>query len=321
MKKLNCFTAIREAIYEEMKRDKSVIMMGNNIRLSVFGTSAGLVDEFGPDRVLDTPLSEEGFTGAGVGAALAGMRPIVDLAMSSFMYVAMDQIVNQAAKATYTYGGQFKLPMVMRASMTYNGSNAAQHSERPYAIFMNFPGLKIIVPSNARDMYGLFRAAIRDDDPVLSFEDRCITSATMEVEDDLVLPLGKGNVVRRGKDVTVVGIANCVNMAVGVAGQLEKEGIDVEIIDPRSLVPMDKGMILESVKKTGRLVIAEVAHKKCGAGAEISAMVCEEAFGSLKAPIQRVATDDVPVPFSKALEPQVYPTPEKIIAAIKKTLV
>ena len=319
MRKLNCFTAIREAMYEEMKRDESVFLMGEDVRLSVFGTSNGLLDEFGPDRVYDTPLSEAGFIGAGVGAAMVGMRPVVDNSMGSFMYVAMDQIVSMAAKTTYTYGGQYKVPLVIRASMPYNVSNAAQHSDRPYPMFMNVPGLKIVIPSNAHDMYGLLRTSIRDDDPVIIFEDRRISTAAQDVPEDLLIPLGVGNVVKEGRDITVVGIGNCVNLALEAAETLAKDGIDIEVIDPRTLVPLDKDLIISSVKKTGRLVVAETANKTCGAAAEIAAIICEEAFSSLKGPILRVTTDDVPVPFSKTLEPQIYPSTEKIIAAVKGT--
>jgi len=323
MRKLNYLSAIREAMYEEMKRDDSIILMGEDVRMSVFGASYGLFEEFGADRVYDTPLSEGGFVGTGIGAAMVGMRPVVDMAMTSFMFVAMDQFVSMMSKSVYTYGGQFKIPILVRAGMIYNVSNAAQHSDRPYPMFMNVPGLRIIVPSNALDMYGMIKTAIRNDDPVLCFEDCNIGAARMDIpeaEDDYTVALGSAKIVREGKDVTIIAIAGCVKLAVQAAASLKKNSIDAEILDPRTLVPLDSKTIINSVKKTGKAVIVDPAHKTCSAASEIAAILAQEAFYDLKAPVQVLACADVPVPFSRPLEDQLYPTVEKIIAAVNEII-
>jgi pyruvate dehydrogenase E1 component beta subunit len=321
MREITYLQAIYEAQYEEMKRDSRVYIMGEDIRSSVFGTTKGMVEEFGEERVRNTPLSEAGFAGVGIGSAMVGMRPIVDFSACSFMYVAMDQLVSMAAKCTYMYGGQAKVPILFRAGVMYNISNAAQHSDRSYPMFMNVPGLKIITPSTPYDVKGMIKTAVRDDDPVICFEDGTLWSAKGPVpEEEYTIPLGKADVKREGSNVTVVAIAGGVPLALGAADELAKEGISVEVVDPRTLVPLDKATILESVKKTGHLVIVDRAHKNCSAASEISAIVAEEGFWSLQAPIQRVTTDDIQVPFSPALEPQIFPSKEKIIAAVRMTL-
>jgi len=313
--------AINEAIIEEMRRDESVIMMGEDIRRAVYGATAGLLDEFGEKRVMDTPLSESGFFGAAVGAAVVGMRPIVET-LSSFFWVGMDQIVSQAAKMRYMFGGQAKIPVVFRATMFYGGGAAAHHSDRNYSMFMNVPGLKIVVPSSPADMKGLLKTAIRDDDPCLVFEDGTLFGARGEVpEGELLIPFGEANMLRQGTDCTVVAIAGSVHQALGAAEELEVEGVSVEVVDPRTLVPLDKATILESVAKTGRLVIADLAHRVCSAASEISAVVAEEGFWSLQAPIGRVTAEQVNIPYTPALEKLVYPTKEKIVAAVRRTLV
>jgi len=312
--------AINEAITEEMRRDESVIMMGEDIRRAIYGATAGLLDEFGEKRVMDTPLSESGFFGAAVGAAVVGMRPIVET-LSSFFWVGMDQIVSQAAKMRYMFGGQAKIPVVFRATMYYGAGAAAHHSDRNYSMFMNVPGLKIVAPSSPADMKGLLKTAVRDDDPCLVFEDGTLFGARGEVpEGDLPVPFGEANVVRRGTDCTVVAIAGSVQQALDAAEELEVEGVSTEVIDPRTLVPLDKAAILESVAGTGRLVIADPAHRVCSAASEISAVVAEEGFWSLQAPIGRVTAEQVNIPYTPALEKLVYPTKEKIVAAVKGTL-
>jgi len=310
-------SAIRDALYSEMERDENVFLMGEDVVRSMFGTSAGLVEAFGIERVRDTPLSEAAFVGAAVGAAMTGMRPVVEMSLTSFMYVAMDQFISMAAKTTYTYGGQFKVPVVFMATMTYGVNNAAQHSDRPFPMFMNVPGFKILVPTNPADTYGLLRSAIRDDDPVLIFTDGTTGFQKVEVDEDLLVPIGKAAVVREGTDVTIVGVSGGVVYALAAAEELEKEGISAEVIDPRTLVPLDKKCILDSVEKTGRLVAVDIAHKTCSAASEISSIVAQDAFHALKGPIQVVATDDVPVPFSPSLEMQIFPSPEKVVAAVK----
>jgi pyruvate/2-oxoglutarate/acetoin dehydrogenase E1 component len=321
MRQISFLQAIHEAQAEEMRRDPRVFIMGEDLRTNVFGTAAGFVEEFGPERVLNTPLSEGGFTGAAAGAAMVGMRPIVDFTIAPFMYVAMDQIVSIVAKSTYLYGGQAKVPVVLRANMIYGNSAAAQHSDRPYPMFMGVPGLKIIVPSNPYDMKGLLKSAVRDDDPVLCFEDGKLWGAKCEVpEKEYLVPLGKADIKRAGSDVTVVAIGAMVPQALEAARQLEAENISVEVVDPRSLVPLDREAILQSVKKTGRLVAVDVAHRTCSAASEIAAIVAEEAFWDLKGPVMRVTTPDNHLPFSSAMEKGLLPNKDKIVDAIRRTL-
>jgi acetoin:2,6-dichlorophenolindophenol oxidoreductase subunit beta len=321
MRQISFLQAIHEAQAEEMRRDPRVFIMGEDLRTNVFGTAAGFVEEFGPERVLNTPLSEGGFTGAAAGAAMVGMRPIVDFTIAPFMYVAMDQIVSIVAKSTYLYGGQAKVPVVLRANMIYGNSAAAQHSDRPYPMFMGVPGLKIIVPSNPYDMKGLLKSAVRDDDPVLCFEDGKLWGAKCEVpEEEYVVPLGKADIKRAGSDVTVVAIGAMVPQALEAARQLEAENVSVEVVDPRSLVPLDREAILQSVKKTGRLVAVDVAHRTCSAASEIAAIVAEEAFWDLKGPVMRVTTPDNHLPFSSAMEKGLLPNKDKIVEAIRRTL-
>ena len=320
MRKLTYLNAIYEAQREEMQRDANVFVIGQDIESSVYGTSRGFVEEFGWERVRNVPLSENGFVGAAAGAAMAGMRPIVDMTMASFLYVAMDQIVSIIAKSTYMYGGQAKVPMVIRAAMFYGGSNAAQHSDRPYSTFMTIPGLKIIAPSNPYDMKGLLKTAVRDNNPVLCFEDSTLWASKGEVpEEEYFIPLGQAAVKREGSDVTVVAITGSVPHALRAAEELAADGISVEVIDPRSLVPLDKETILASVEKTGRLVVVDPGHRTCGVAGEIAAILAEEGFGSLKSPIIRVTTPDVHIPFSPPLEQQMYPTSEKIADAVRRT--
>ena len=318
--------AINEALQEEMERDESVFIMGEDIKRSIYGATMGLLEEFGEKRVLDTPLSENAFFGAAVGAAAVGMRPVVET-LTSFMWVAMDQLVSQAAKMRYMFGGQVNLPVVYRATMYYGGGSAAHHSDRSYPMFMNMPGLKIVAPSNSADMKGLMKTAIRDDDVVIMFEDGTLFGNRGDVpanEDlpngELLIPFGQANTIREGTDVTVVAIAGSVPHAIAAADELEADGISVEVIDPRTLVPLDKGAILESVERTGRLVIADPAHKVCSAASEIASIVAEEGFWSLQAPIVKVASEQVHIPYSPVLEKLVYPTKEKIVTAVKGTL-
>ena len=318
--------AITEATVEEMRRDESVFLMGEDIRASVYGASAGLVDEFGENRVLDTPLSENGFFGAAIGASLVGMRPIVET-VTSFMWVGMDQLISQAAKMRYMFGGQAKLPVTFRARMFYARGASAHHSDRNYPLFMNTPGLKIIAPTSPADVKGLLKTAIRDDDPCIIFEDGIAAGSRGEVPDnedlpggELLIPFGVANVVRTGTDCTVVGIAGGVAHAMKAAQVLESEGISIEVIDPRTLVPLDKQTILDSVEKTGRLVVVDPAHKVCSAASEIASIVAQEGFWSLQAPIMKVASEQVNVPFSPALEPLVYPTPERVVEAVHEAL-
>lgn len=313
--------AIRDAQREEMRRDDRVFIMGEDVAWNMLGSTEGFVEEFGADRVRNTPITEAAFTGAAAGAAMVGMRPIVDLMLTSFMYCAMDQIISIISKSTYLYGGQASLPLTIRASMFYGGSNAAQHSDRPLAPFMASPGLKIIAPSSPYDAKGLLKAAIRKDNPVISFEDGTLWTMTGDVPDeDYIVPLGQADVKREGSEVTVVAISGAVRAALAAAGQLASEGISVEVVDPRSLVPMDYATILSSVAKTGRLVVADPSHRTCSPAAEIAATVAEDGFWSLQAPIVRVTTPDTHIPFSPPLEAQLYPGPDRIAEAVRQTL-
>lgn len=320
MPRITFLEAIMQAQKEEMERDARVFLMGEDVRCNVFGTTTGFVEQFGEERVRDTPISENGFIGAAGGAAMVGMRPIVDATISSFLFPAMDQICSIITKSRYIYGGQARLPLVLRSCLFYGNSNAAQHSDRPYPMFMNMPGLKIIAPSNARDMKGLMKAAIRDDDPVLSFEDSTCWMAKAEVPDDadFTIPLGQGEVKREGSDVTVIGVAGAVNTALRAAEQLEKEGISAEVVDPRTLVPLDRDLIVASVRKTGRAICVDPAHMTCSAASEIAATIAERAFDALRGPVLRVTTPDTHLPFSPHIEKPLYPSVERIVDAARR---
>ena len=310
--------ALNQAIKEEMRRDESVYIMGESLRGGIYGGTGGLSQEF-DERVIDTPLSENGFMGAAVGSAAVGMRPIVQ-SLSSFLWVAMDQLVSQAAKMRYMFGGQVNLPIVYRCGMNYGNNIAAHHTDRPYPMYMNMPGLKIVIPTSPADAKGLLKTAVRDNDPVMFFEDNNLTGVRGEVpEEEYTIPFGEAEVKREGSDVTVVAIAGMVRRSLAVAEALEEEGISVEVVDPRTIVPLDKETILKSVEKTGRLVVVDPAHKSCSVASEISAMVSQDGFWSLQAPIQRVASLDCHFPFSPALEPLVYPNEDKITEAIYAT--
>jgi pyruvate/2-oxoglutarate/acetoin dehydrogenase E1 component len=311
--------AIVQAQVEEMQRDERVIMMGEDI--AVYG-SGDLVEKFGPKRIWAMPISETSFTGVGIGAAITGLRPIVDLNIASFMYLASDQIINQAAKLRYMTGGQIKVPIVFRVCMYYGVSIAAQHSDRPYPLFMNVPGLKIISPTSPADVKGLLKAAVRDDDPVMFFEDIKLWTVKGDVptDPDYLVPIGKADVKRAGNDVTMVAIGGAMRPALEAAEALGEEKISVEVIDPRTLKPLDMDTIIKSVVKTGRLVLVENAHRIANASAEIAAEVAEDAFASLKRPIVRLTAPDVQVPFSPALEETLYPRKEQIIRAVRKLL-
>ncbi|MGE3594147.1 MAG: alpha-ketoacid dehydrogenase subunit beta [Dehalococcoidia bacterium] len=319
MTRMTFLEAIRQAQMEEMKRDRRVFLMGEDLVCNIFGTTTGFVEMFGKDRVRDTPISEAGFVGAAAGASMVGMRPIVDLTIASFAYLATDQICSIIAKSRYLYGGQASVPLVLRMCMFYGNGAAAQHSDRPYPMFMGVPGLTIIIPSNPSDMKGLLKSAIRSDDPVLCFEDGTLWSGKSDVPDDdeFLVPIGVADVKRPGTDITLVAIGGSVPHAIKAADSLSKEGISVEVIDPRTIAPMDYETILQSVNKTGRLVIADPAHRTCSVASEIAATVGEMGFGVLKAPIRRVTTPDTHIPFSASLEKSLYPSRERIESAVR----
>lgn len=318
MPEITFLQAINEALREEMRRNPTVFIMGEDVRIGVFGTTRGLVNEFGPNRVLNTPISEAGIAGAGVGAAMVGMRPIVEIQFASFFYCCYDQVCNQAAKLRYMSGGQFNIPITFCTVYGMQGSAAAQHSETVYGQFMNVPGLKIVVPSSSYDMKGLLKTAIRDDNPVLVFEHaRLGGTKEMVPEDEYLIPFGKAAIKRAGKDVTVVAIGLMVQKAMAAATILQKEGVSIEVVDPRTLVPLDEETILDSVKKTGRVVIVDEGHLRSGMASEIAALIADKGFDYLDGPIQRVAALDVPIPFSPPLEQFVIPDEAKIVVAVK----
>lgn len=313
--------ALSDAQREEMQRDSRVFLMGEDVRCNMFGATDGYIEEFGIDRVLDTPISEAGMTGVAAGAAMVGLRPVLDYTCATFLYPAADQIINTIAKTRYLYGGQASVPLVLRCVMFYGGSLAAQHSDRPYSMFLNVPGIKVVVPSNAYDAKGLLKAAIRDEDPVLFFEDSALWTSKSEIPDeDYIVPLGKGVVRREGSDVTVVAIGATGRMAEAAAQELAAEGVSLEIIDPRTLAPLDYDLILSSVRKTGRLVVADVSFDTCSAASQIAAVIAERAFAALRGPIVRVTTAQTHIPFSPAIEKQLYPSAQRIVAAVRASL-
>ena len=329
MTTMTYIAAIGLAQREAMMADERVIIFGEDVEANVYGTTGGsktraekgdFVEQFGRSRVRNTPIAEEAMVGTAIGAAMTGLRPIVDLSYSNFLYMAMDQFVNQAAKNRYMFGGQSSIPVVFRSAMFYSLNTAAHHSDRPYPMFMNVPGLKVVVPASPSDAKGLLRTAVDTNDPVLIFEAVPLWGLKEEVdENEYRIPFGQARVRREGDDVTVVAISGCVPLALAAADQVASQRrISAEVIDPRTLVPLDTKTILESVRRTGRLVITEPAHRTCGAAAEIAAIVAEQAFDALRAPVIRVTAPDMQIPFSPVLEAELYPTTDKIAAAITR---
>ena len=321
MREISFSEATLEAMSEEMERDSSVFVLGEDIARQggIFGQFKGLPQKFGTDRVLDTPISETAIVGAAVGAALAGMRPVADMHFADFIGVCMDEVFNQMAKVRYMFGGQCKVPMVLRAPDGIIRSAAAQHSQSVEAWFMHIPGLKVVIPSNPADAKGLLKAAIRSDDPVLYFEHKVLFPMKGPVPDgDHIVPIGKANVSRKGKDVTIVSYSLMMHRALEAAEKLAAEGIQAEVIDLRTISPIDKETIFESVRKTKRLVIVHEAVKQGGVGAEISALVAEEMIDWLDAPIRRIGAPFVPVPFSPPLEQLVKISADHIAKTVKE---
>jgi pyruvate dehydrogenase E1 component beta subunit len=305
------------AIREEMRSDPRVFVMGQDVQS---GLHAGAFEEFGAQRVRNTPICETGFYGAGIGAALTGMRPVIEGAFSTFLYSAMDQLANQAAKSRYMFGGQASIPLVIRTFVSYSLATAAHHSDRPWGIFAQVPGLKVIVPSTPRDAKGLLKSAIRDGNPVLCFDDLTLLGLSGEVPDeDYCVPLGVADLKRFGTDLTIVALAGSVHHSLAAAQILQREGISAEVIDIRTVSPLDRQTILRSVAKTGRLIVVDPAPRSCSVASEVAATVAESAFDALKAPIARLTAPDVPVPFSPALERLMYPSTESI-ASVARTL-
>ncbi|NLJ58015.1 MAG: alpha-ketoacid dehydrogenase subunit beta [Tissierellia bacterium] len=323
MKRMSVSAAIREGMREEMARDENVIMIGEDLGAmgSPFAITLGFLEEFGPNRVIETPISENSFTGMAVGAAMRGVRPVVELMYVDFIGVAMDQVMNQAAKMRYMTGGQVKVPMVVRAPMGSGRRNAGQHSQCLETLFTHIPGLKVVCPSTAEDAKGLIKSAIRDDDPVIFLEHKLLYAKREEVpEEEYVIPLGKADIKREGKDVTIITWSRQVYFALEAAEELAKEGIDAEVLDLRTLVPLDWEAIKESVTKTHNVVIVHEGVKRSGYGGELSAQITEELFDELDSPVTRVAALNVVPPFAPTLEDAFFPHPEDIVTAVKKVL-
>lgn len=319
MRKITYVQAINETLCQIMEKDDSVFLIGQGVTSPwyVGHSTIGLIDRFGPGRVVDTPISENGITGTAVGAALAGMRPILVHPRMDFMYYAMDQIANQAANWHYMFGGQLSIPLTIWGIINRGGEQAAQHSQSLQAIFTHMPGLKVVMPSTPYDAKGLLATSIEDDNPVVFIDERWLYNDTGEVPEKLYfIPLGKGTLRKNGKDLTLIATSFMANEAMKAAAILDEKGIDIEVIDPRSLKPLDEQLILKSVEKTGRLVIADAGWKTCGFGAELAALAAEKAFAYLKAPVVRVSLPDAPAPASSTLEKIYYPNAEDIVAAI-----
>jgi len=320
--------AIGEALAQEMARNPKIFIMGEDVRIFYGGGPFAVtqkerfLDKFGPERIRDTPISESAFIGAGVMAAVAGFHPVTELMFSDFFGVCMDQIANQGAKLRYMFGGQSKVPLTIRIAYGAGMSFGATHSQTLYSIFAHIPGIKVVAPSTPYDAKGLLTAALREENIVAFFEHKALygTKGGIVPEEQYVIPLGKGDVKRAGKDATVVATGKMVHLALQAADQLEKDGISVEVIDPRSLVPLDKATILQSVKRTTRLVIVDEDHSRCGFSAEVAAIAADEAFGMLDAPIKRVTTYDVPLPYAKHLEEAVLPSVQRVTDAVRQTL-
>jgi pyruvate dehydrogenase E1 component beta subunit len=323
MRKITYGQAISEALHEEMVRDETVFVIGEDMGVmgSVFGLTRGFMDEFGAHRVIDTPISESGFTGMSVGAAIRGLRPVVELMYVDFATVCLDPIVNQAAKMRYMTGGQVTVPIVIRAPQGAGRRNAGQHSQNLEALFTQIPGLKVVLPSTPYDAKGLLKTAIRDNDPIMFIEHKLLYATKGEVpEEEYLIPLGKADIKRSGKDVTILTYSRQVLFALQAAEELAKEGIDVEVIDLRTLVPLDWETIAASVKKTHRVVIVQEAPKRGGYAGEIAAQIMENSFDELDAPVKRIAALNVVSPFSPVLEDAMYPNSQDIVAGVKELL-
>ncbi|MFH1569019.1 MAG: alpha-ketoacid dehydrogenase subunit beta [Gemmatimonadota bacterium] len=314
--------AVREAMREEMARDESVFLIGEDVGRSggIFKCSEGLLDQFGPERVRDAPIAEAGYVGLCVGAAMTGLRPIAELMFGDFSLLAMDQIANQAAKIRYMTGGQCRVPLTVRLTMGAGRSSAAQHSQSLHALFAHIPGLKVAIPSCPRDAKGLLKSAIRDDNPVLVFEDKMGYGDTGAVPDDpdFLIPLGQADVKRVGEDVTLVGTSSMVGVCLKAAEILAAEGIRAEVVDPRTLYPLDVQALVASVRKTGFAVVVDEGVERYGATAELAAVIGELAFDYLDAPVRRVGAAPVPIPFSPALEMPSIPDAERVVRVVRQ---
>ena len=313
--------AIKEALAEEMRRDSTVFIIGEDVAEAgtPFKVLSGLVEEFGTGRVIDSPISEAGIAGLGVGAAMTGMRPVVDIMFGDFVTLIMDQIVNQAAKIHYMSGGKLKVPMVLRTTLGATRRSAAQHSQSLHAWLSHVPGLKVVLPSTPYDAKGLLKSAIRDDNPVVFFEDKMMYQLKGPVPaGDYTIPLGVAEIKRAGKDITLAATSSMVQVALSAAEMLDQSGISAEVIDVRTTAPLDKQALVDSAKKTSRAIVLDEGYEGYGVAAEIAAVIADGAFYYLDAPVKRMGARNVPVPFSPVLEDQTVPTPESIVEAAKR---
>ena len=311
---------MNEALAEELRRDPTVFIMGEDVAEAgtPFKVMSGLVEEFGPERVIDSPISEAGISGIGLGAAMTGMRPVVDIMFGDFLTLVMDQVANQAAKIHYMSGGRLKAPLTIRTTLGATRRSAAQHSQSLHAWVAHVPGLKVAVPSTPYDAKGLLKSAIRDDNPVVFFEDKMMFATKGPVpEEEYTLPLGVADVKREGEDLTIVATSSMVYVALEAAELLEQEGVSAEVVDPRTLVPLDRETLVASVAKTGRALVVDEGHTSYGVSAELAAVLADEAFWHLDAPVKRLAAMDVPIPFSPVLEDETVPTPERVVEVAK----
>ncbi len=323
MRRISYAEAINEALHQKLAADASVFLIGQGVTSPwyVGNTTTGLIDRFGSERVIDTPVSENGSTGLAIGAALAGLRPVLVFPRMDFMYYALDQIANHAANWHYMFGGQFSIPLTIWAIVNRGGEQAAQHSQAIQAIFSHLPGLRVVTPSNPHDAKGLLLASIDDDNPIVFIDNRWLYEDTGEVpEERYTVPINKGAVLRKGKDVTIAASSYMVKEVLKAAGLLKKDGITAELIDLRSLKPLDENLLLNSVKKTGRIVVADGGWRTCGIAAEVLALVAEKALGYLQAPAIRVNLPDAPAPASRTLEEAYYPKADNIIKATRGVL-
>jgi pyruvate/2-oxoglutarate/acetoin dehydrogenase E1 component len=312
--------AVREALAEELRRDESVFIIGEDVAEAgtAFKVLKGLVDEFGPERVMDSPISEAGITGIGVGAAITGMRPVVDIMFGDFLTLTMDQLCNQAAKTHYMSGGKLTVPMVLRTTLGASRRSAAQHSQSLQAWVSHIPGLKVVLPATPYDAKGLLKSAIRDDNPVVVFEDKMMYQMKGPVPAaEYTLPLGVADVKREGSDITIVATSSMVYAALDAAVALEEDGVSAEVVDPRTSSPLDEETLIASATKTGRVLVVDEGHRRFGVTAEIASAIAEGAFYHLDAPVRRIGALDVPVPFSPVLEDLTVPTPDSIAAAAR----
>jgi pyruvate/2-oxoglutarate/acetoin dehydrogenase E1 component len=322
-RELTMSQAVNEALAEELRRDPTVFLIGEDVAEAghPFKVLSGLVDEFGPDRVIDSPISEAGISGLGLGAAITGMRPIVDIMFGDFLTLIMDQVVNQAAKIHYMSGGSLKAPLTIRTTLGATRRSGAQHSQSLHAWVAHIPGLKVCLPSTPADAKGLLKSAIRDDNPVVIFEDKMMYAAKGLVPDgDHLVPIGLADVKREGEDVTIIATSSMVQVALAAAAELERDGISVEVVDPRTIAPLDRATLVASARKTGRVIVVDEGHQSYGASAELAAVIAEDAFWHLDAPVLRLGAMDVPIPFSPVLEDETVPTPERVADAALRLL-